>query len=121
MSSPCRHSGAIAGFIRCVQSHTLAVEKTIVNEKLDRVRTTGYVVDTLEAVFWLVFNENTYEKTVLKAVNLGGDTDTIAALAGGCAGVIYGFSSINDRWIQNVAKLAEIKQLIDDFRATLVN
>ena len=74
---------------------------------MDRVRTTGYVVDTLEAVFWLVFNENTYEKTVLKAVNLGGDTDTIAALAGGCAGVIYGFSSINDRWIQNVAKLAE--------------
>ena len=61
------------------------------------------------------------KKTVLKAVNLGGDTDTIAALAGGCAGVIYGFSSINDRWIQNVAKLAEIKQLIDDFRATLVN
>lgn len=32
LSSPCRHSGAIAGFIRCVQSHTLAVEKTIVNE-----------------------------------------------------------------------------------------
>ena len=97
------------------------LEKTIINEKLDRVRTTGYVVDTLEAVFWLVFNENTYEQTILKAVNLGGDTDTIAALAGGCAGVIYGFSSINDRWIQNVAKLAEIKQLIDDFRATLVN
>lgn len=40
------------------------------------------------------FNENTYEQTILKAVNLGGDTDTIAALAGGCAGVIYGFSSI---------------------------
>ena len=52
---------------------------------------------------------------------MGSDTDTIAALAGGCAGVIYGFSSINDRWIQNVAKLAEIKQLIDDFRATLMN
>ena len=42
------------------------LEKTIINEKLDRVRTTGYVVDTLEAVFWLVFNENTYEKTVLR-------------------------------------------------------
>lgn len=96
------------------------LEKTIINEKLDGVRTTGYVVDTLEAVFWLIFNENTYEQTVLKAVNLGGDTDTIAALAGGCAGVIYGISSMNDRWIQNIAKLDEIKQLIDDFKATLV-
>ena len=32
LSIPFRHSGAIAGFIRCIQSHTLAVEKTIVNE-----------------------------------------------------------------------------------------
>lgn len=94
-------------------------EKTIINEKVDAVKSTGYVVDTLEAIFWLVFNGDTYEQTVLKAVNLGGDTDTIAALAGGCAGAIYGLSAINDRWIQNVAKLDEIKQLIDDFRAAV--
>ena len=95
------------------------MQKTIINEKIDRVRSTGYVIDTLEAVFWLVFNGDTYEQTVLQAVNLGGDTDTIAALAGGCVGVIYGLSSINNRWIQNIAKLDEIKQLIDDFRATV--
>ena len=32
MSSPCRHSGATAGFIRYAQSHTVTVAKTIANE-----------------------------------------------------------------------------------------
>ncbi len=95
------------------------LEKTIINEKVDRINSTGYVIDTLEAVFWLIFNGHSYEEIVLNAVNLGDDTDTIAALAGGCAGVIYGLSSINDRWIQNVAKLNEIKQLIDEFRSVI--
>lgn len=52
----------------------------------DQMRSTGYVIDTLEAAIWVFFHTSGYREAVLKAVNLGGDTDTIAAIAGGMAG-----------------------------------
>ena len=58
----------------------------------DRIKSTGYVVDTLEAVFWCLANTSSYKECVLAAVNLGGDTDTIAAIAGSAAGIYYGRS-----------------------------
>ncbi|MNW68584.1 ADP-ribosyl-[dinitrogen reductase] glycohydrolase [compost metagenome] len=36
----------------------------------------------------------------MHAVNLGGDTDTIAAVAGGIAGALYGAKAFPKRWIQ---------------------
>ncbi|HPU62554.1 MAG TPA: ADP-ribosylglycohydrolase family protein [Mobilitalea sp.] len=56
----------------------------------DKIRSTGYVVDTLEAVFWCLAITSSYKDCVLEAVNLGGDTDTIAAIAGSAAGIYYG-------------------------------
>ena len=56
----------------------------------DRIRSTGYVVDTLQAVFWCLANTSSYRESVLMAVNLGGDTDTIAAIVGSAAGIYYG-------------------------------
>jgi len=48
---------------------------------------------------------------VLKAVNLGSDTDTTAAVTGGLAGLIYGFDSIPADWINTIAKRTEIEDL----------
>ena len=39
----------------------------------------------------------------LKAVNLGGDTDTVAAVAGGLAGALYGYDSIPEAWRETLA------------------
>jgi len=58
------------------------------------IKSTGYIVDTLEAVFWVLLKSNSYQDAVLKAVNLGEDTDTVAAITGGLAGIYYGFDSI---------------------------
>ena len=52
----------------------------------DEVKSTGYVLDTLEAALWCLLSTDNYKDCVLTAVNLGGDTDTIAAVAGGLAG-----------------------------------
>lgn len=49
----------------------------------DEIKSTGYVVDTLEAALWCVLKTDSYRDCVLTAVNLGGDTDTVAAVAGG--------------------------------------
>jgi poly(ADP-ribose) glycohydrolase ARH3 len=40
-----------------------------------------------------------FEETVVFAVRLGGDTDTVAAMAGAIAGARTGASSIPDRWL----------------------
>ena len=66
------------------------------------IKSTGYVVDTLEAALWCVLQSHSYKETVLKAINLGGDTDTIAAIAGGLAGIIYGYDAIPKEWIDTL-------------------
>lgn len=60
----------------------------------EQIKSSGYVVDTLEAALWCLLNTNSYKECVLKAVNLGEDTDTVAAVAGGLAGLHYGYESI---------------------------
>lgn len=55
-----------------------------------KIRTSEYVVDSLEACIWSFLTNNDYKSTVLAAVNLGEDTNTIGALAGGLAGTYYG-------------------------------
>ncbi|MDE7477345.1 MAG: ADP-ribosylglycohydrolase family protein, partial [Lachnospiraceae bacterium] len=91
------------------------LSKQIISSNREKIKSTGYVIDTLEAVLWCLFQNDTYEKTVLCAVNLGGDTDTIAALVGGLAGICYGFSAIPDRWVQNVAKKEDIEEMVRIF------
>jgi ADP-ribosylglycohydrolase len=50
---------------------------------------------------------------VLKAVNLGGDTDTIAAIAGGLAGALYGYESIPEEWLAQLQKKDYIEELCE--------
>ena len=54
------------------------------------IRSSGYVIDTLEASIWCLLKSSSFEGSVLKAVNLGEDTDTTATVTGGLAGVIRG-------------------------------
>lgn len=51
----------------------------------NEVKSTGYVVDSLEAAVWSLITTESFKDGLLKAVNLGGDTDTIGAIAGGLA------------------------------------
>ena len=57
---------------------------------------------TLEAALWCIHNTGTFEDAVLKAVNLGGDADTIGAITGQIAGAIYGVTCIPQRWLQGL-------------------
>ena len=50
------------------------------------------------AIASFVLNDNLRD-TVVTAVNCGGDTDTIGAMAGAIAGAYYGFSSIPPKWL----------------------
>ena len=65
----------------------------------DGIHSSGYVVDALEAAVWSLVNSASFEETLLKAVNLGDDTDTVGAIAGGLAGLYYGYDAIPEDWL----------------------
>jgi ADP-ribosylglycohydrolase len=57
--------------------------------EVSEIKSTGYVVDTLEAVIWCLAKGTCYQSSVHLAITLGNDTDTIAALVGAIAAIIY--------------------------------
>ncbi len=79
----------------------------------DQIYSSGYVLHSLEASLWCVLNSSSYSETVLKAVNLGEDTDTTGAIAGGLAGLIYGYDAIPTEWINVLARKEDITKLGD--------
>lgn len=72
----------------------------------------GYVVDSFKASLWCLLNTNSYKNCVLKAVNLGSDTDTTAAIAGGLSGIIYGYDSIPKDWINKLQRKDIIEECL---------
>lgn len=81
----------------------------------EAIKSSGYVVDTLQAALWCLLTTHSYHECVLKAVNLGSDTDTVAAVAGGLAGILYGAESIPEDWLKVLAKKEEIIRLCEAF------
>lgn len=75
---------------------------------VDEIHSTGYVIHTLEACVWCFMNSDTYTEAVLKAVNLGGDTDTIAALTGALAATHYGIHQIPTEWRKSIQREPEL-------------
>lgn len=69
----------------------------------DEIKSSGYVIDTLEAALWCVDKTDSYEEAVILAVNLGEDADTVGAVTGQLAGAIYGVDAIPERWMKPLA------------------
>lgn len=87
---------------------------------INDVNSSGYVVDTLEAVFWIVLNCSSYNESIIGAINLGGDTDTIGAITGSIAGILYGYDNISKRWISKLKNKDYIDEIIIKFENTFV-
>ncbi|WP_298900520.1 ADP-ribosylglycohydrolase family protein [uncultured Psychroserpens sp.] len=83
------------------------------------ISSSGYVLDSLEASLWCILTSNSYKETVLKAVNLGRDTDTTGAIAGGLAGLIYGYEAIPEKWLNVISRKEDIIRLCDRLYKTL--
>ena len=79
---------------------------------VDSIRSTGYVVDAIEAAVWSLATTDSFEKVLLKAVNLGDDTDTVGAIAGGLAGLYY--QAIPEAWTEALQRREWIEKLIEE-------
>lgn len=81
----------------------------IYTKNIGDIRSSGYVLHTLEASIWCLMNTSSYAEAVLKAVNLGEDTDTTGAVTGGLAGLCYGYQNIPEEWVIMLARNKDIE------------
>ncbi len=95
--------------------YTKILEKDINKYKLEEIKSTGFIVDTLEAIIWVLLNTKSYNEAIIGAVNLGDDTDTIGACTGGLAGIYYGIESIKTEWKRELLKYNYIIEICDEF------
>lgn len=79
----------------------------------EKIESRGYVIHTLEAAVWCLLTTGSYSEAVLRAVNLGEDTDTTAAVTGGLAGLLYGYDEIPEGWTAQIARKDDILDLAD--------
>ena len=85
------------------------------------ISSSGYVLHSLEASIWTLLTTNSYEEAVLKAVNLGEDTDTVGAITGGISGINYGLNSKLDFWRTQLARFEDVEELIERFAQNIKN
>ncbi len=87
----------------------------------EEVFSSAYVLHTLEASIWCFLNTNTYEDAVLKAVNLGHDTDTTGSVTGALAGIFYGYENINHSFKTTIVQHVAINDLSERFYQKIKN
>ena len=98
-------------------SNLLSFQKT----KEQEISSSGYVIDTLEASLWAFFTTSTFEEGALKAVNLGGDADTIGAIYGGIAGAYYGVENIPQTWISRLESHETVSKVVEGLVTLIVS
>lgn len=78
-----------------------------------RIKGSGYVVESLEAALWCFYTTDNFKDSVLAAANLGDDADTTAAITGQIAGAYYGEEGIPRHWLDTVVMAKEIGEMAE--------
>lgn len=102
----------LTAFRRLLEDDLAAIPEELISS-------TGYVIHTLTAGLWCLLTTTNYNECVLKAVNLGGDTDTTGCVAGSLAGVCYGIQGVPQTWLEALARQEEVAVLFGRFARIL--
>lgn len=103
-----------------VSKYDRILKNNIKNYDMDSISSSGYVVDTLECALWILLNANSYKETIVATTNIGNDTDTVGAIAGSMAGIIYGISSIPEKWINKLMRKDYLIDLSLNFEKSII-
>lgn len=98
-----------------INMYNRLLKQDIRDLKINDINSSGYIVDTLEASFWCLLTNSSYENTIIEAINLGQDTDTIACICGSMAGIIYGMNNIPSRWLDKLKKKDYLLNMFSKF------
>lgn len=103
-----------------LEAYERILKNDIKKYKLDDIYSSGYIVDTLEASLWVLLNTNSFKQAIIGAINLGQDTDTIGAIVGSMAGIIYGINDIPKSWLENLKRKEYLMDLTLKFDNLIV-
>lgn len=81
------------------------------HKTIDNLKSTKNVVDILEASVWCIGHSDNFEAAVTKAINLGGNSDTVGAVTGQLAGALYGLEAIPIRWFDQLLKIDKLTDI----------
>ncbi len=110
--------GTVLG-LKTIANDLVATHPQFCFDRKRQENPSGFIVDTLKAVFQSLFDTDNFEDCLIDVVNRGGDADTTGAIAGMIAGAFYGAPAIPKRWLKKMDQkvLAECedqaRQLID--------
>lgn len=94
--------------------------KDNINElEMNDISSRGYIVDTFEASLWVTLTTNNYKDSIIKAINLGNDSDTVGAITGSMTGIIYSYDSIPNEWLEKLQRREYLENLCDKFENKL--
>ena len=82
-------------------------------KRRDDVRSSGFVVHTLDAAMWSTGASGSFREAVLRAANLGDDADSVAAVAGQLSGALAGADALPKDWLEKLAWRQKIRGLAD--------
>ena len=111
-------------YLQYFERDTVLAHKQLLNPsfnkiKDDKIKASGYVVDTLESAIYSIINSHNYEESTLTAINMGYDTDTVAGVTGSLAGMLYGKEDIPQRWLDKLRKKDFLEALARKFEKAL--
>ena len=101
--------------LEAINKYERIIKDNIKDYSMSEIRSSGYVVDTLECVLWILLKSNSFEETIITSTNIGEDTDTIGAIVGSMAGIIYGINSIPKEWLDKLIKRDYLINLASKF------
>ena len=87
--------------------------------KVHDIKSGSFIVDTLEASIWVTLNSKNYPESIIGAINLGEDTDTVGAITGSMTGIIYGYDEIPTKWLDKLLKKDYLIEIANNFEEVL--
>ena len=106
---------------KIVDEYSRILKNDISSLSEDEISSIGKTLPTLEASLWSFMKNNNYSDSILEAINLGDDTDTVGAITGGLAGIYYGIDSIPKEWLSQLAKKEYLIDLSNAYDESIMN
>lgn len=100
-------------YVSKIELNKFVCLKNILTAKESDIKSSGFVLHTLVASLYCFLHTNSYEESVLKAVNLGDDTDTTAAVTGAISGLYYGFDAIPMKYVDDLQNKNLLDRIIE--------
>jgi len=97
------------------ESYHRLIKEDIRKLKINEIKSSSSIVDSLEACIWVFLQSQNYKEAIIGAINLGDDTNTIGALTGALAGIIYGYDFIPEEWKDKIARREYLLDIIEEF------